>query len=187
MSNDDEFTSDIILPIVESDESDCSLGSQDTPQSGLSMDPSLHDIDHPYSDDDMPEPEEPPHLVCERCGAGDQDLDKLDDGCYVCITCHVCQLCGLSEPQLVDYGDGLYICTQCCEQTQHVADVDDESSNVEATIDHSTADIADPALQHAVAQQPFANNPVNTDADATQWGVPILSNGPTDFIAFQLQ
>ena len=162
MSSDDESTSKIILPILEDQE-----------DSDLSLDPSIHDSVPDDPDDD-------PVFVCERCGTA--DVGCMVDDCWVCIACHCCQLCKATEPELVDH-DGLHICNLCFDMLYFGAVSDDEDvpSNNEASDADATSHHADPAREQAAAQQ-LACNPINSDPEATQWGVSShIESGPNDF------
>ena len=170
MSSDDESTSKIILPILEDQE-----------DSDVSLDPSIHDSvpDGPDDDADMSDNH---WLVCELCGAADVDLAEWGDDCWVCIACLSCALCGANESELVER-DGGYICILCNEVFYFGAVSDDEDvpSNNEASDADATSHHADPAREQAAAQQ-LACNPINSDPEATQWGVSSHSeSGPTDF------
>ena len=170
MSSDDESTSKIIPPILEDQE-----------DNDVSLDPSIHDSvpDGPDDDADMSDNH---WLVCELCGAADVDLAEWGDDCWVCIACLSCALCGANESELVER-DGGYICILCNEVFYFGAVSDDEDvpSNNEASDADATSHHADPAREQAAAQQ-LACNPINSDPEATQWGVSSHSeSGPTDF------
>ena len=169
MSSDDESTSKIIPPILEDQE-----------DSDVSLDPSIHDSvpDGPDDDADMSDNH---LLVCELCGAADVDLTEWGDECWVCIACLSCGICG--SYALVERNGG-YICVLCNVMVYYfvaVSDDEDVPSNNEASDADATSHHADPAREQAAAQQ-LACNPINSDPEATQWGVSSHSDsGPTDF------
>jgi hypothetical protein len=166
MSEGDEPTSRCILPIMKDDEEE---------EDDLSMDPSIHSDEYCDSDPDEQV------SICERCGALDEHLILWGEDSWVCMDCHCCQECGANIPELVDWGDGMYICIDCCEK--RIAD-----QAMSEPVDVSPPDAAEPdetpdADDHDEdVEQSVAGNPVNSDPEATQWGVPLREfGGPTDF------
>ena len=191
MSSDDET-----LPML-SDQED----------SDVSLDPSIHDSvpDGPDDDADMSDDH---LLVCELCGAADVDLTEWGDECWVCIACLSCGICGsyalvernggylcglcnvmaysfvapsgvecalccAEGAELVERDVG-YICLYCEEMHYSGAVSDDEDV-------HADPFVATPSDADATPQQ-LAGNPINSDPEATQWGVSSNSDsGPTDF------
>jgi len=134
-------------------------------------------------------------IACLSCGiCGSYALVERNGG-YVCGLCNVmvyafvsrvsgleCALCCAEGAELVERDVG-YICLYCEEMHYYGAVSDDEDvpSNNKASDADATSHHADPAREHAAAQQ-LAGNPINSDPEATQWGVSSHSDsGPTDF------
>ena len=165
MSDGDEPTNTCILPIME----------DDGEESDLSLDPSTLS--------DGPCDSDPDELAftCVRCGAFSEYLILWCEDYWVCVDCHCCEECGANAPELVEHVDGMHICIYCFKK--RTADqAMDEPADVPPS-DASEPDETPDAHDHDEdVEQSVAGNPMNSDPEATQWGVPLREfGGPTDF------